>query len=327
MALPSTLAKNPDLLLPIDSDRPVIRKVAEAIANLARQVMVQLDKAVCDNYGSDLAVNLPFDYQMGAALKIDRVELGEDDWVVRINPAKRDLPLPLCVQVRLPGYANMFVQFDFHRDATLALLAYQRPGGNVISLIRESLDNEEPNDFYGWISTAITIWHLALKVRPTYQVRKPLKLFDRITQKAVEFQTGEYVEITQDYLHIHSYCAVDGQRPQKNAKKKMAGFTSGNWLTLDPNDVNSSLPRAIENSTLVPCKSADLNALKEAFAPYRKQGHGGPADYLDSVFGKQDDGLAISSGSVYVSEQPTARTGKAKAPQISAGFPLGDPEG
>lgn len=300
MALPTSLSKLPLLVLPVDES-----VVARTIGKLAWQVMQAVDKGVEANIlrtiGNTLETDVPDSYVAPS--------LADENWVV--EPSKGRHSLPLIVQVWLPGPAQMYVQFAFHERATLATLCHApNHNANPTVILREALNNEEPDDFYGLISLMLTIWRKASDARPYFRVRKRVAFFDQNTQKGYHFSIGDPVECTLDLLRIRKRSDTPGE--------------SHPWYVLGPEDRTSSVPRAVRERDLEVVPSPHYADLRQALDSYIKDGHTGPLDFLDSVFGTTS---TVIPASMVASTQSSSRppVGKSIVKSSTEGKPLGDP--
>lgn len=253
-----------------------------AIAILAQQVIGAIDTAV-SHHGIDLKEN---DWNV----LIPIAPKPSPKWGIP-SPALPELPdravLPITLAAMLPTPSKLTIRFDFHKDATLAILSYRQDGAsNNIEIIRESLDNENPTDFFGWLSIAVTVWQIADNIaKKPFRcfVNKRIAFFDQPTRKAYHFSPGNHIDVTSDMLHLTG----DGYT-----------IVPANGIHIDPNDKTSSIPRALScgDITRIAPSAEDKQAhqlLRAILDPFILDGHTGPKDYLYALTGvteKEDDG-------------------------------------
>ena len=146
MTLNSPLPIDPAVLLTPANPQadPEGTLIAKAISTLATEIMKTASQAVCDASPTHL---IPDERVIRWACDKDATPSGQ----------RQFRQLPLYVLGTLPGNAHLHLDFFIYKHNTHALLSYERRGDHAITyrLLESELDNEEPTDFYGFISQAL----------------------------------------------------------------------------------------------------------------------------------------------------------------------------
>ena len=201
----------------LSTDSPIeeIRLTAAAIAQLATEVMDVLEHAM---QSATYAIRQARDLT-------NPIPPPHPDDAIKFNiRSEKPMQLPLGLQVFLPGHAHLVLELSFHAQHTTAIVMHFETEDNqtsVLALTEDRLDNEEPGDFYGWISTVISIWQMATLSNPTFRTLPGYTYtFNRNQKTAIEFSERVPFEMTQNRLFVRR-AATSGEPFER-------------WIQIDP---------------------------------------------------------------------------------------------